>query len=176
MKEVKFLGESELCRGRRVRLLQRRYLMVGREVVRDIINFGEAVAVVPLLSDGRVIILKQFRAPVGRWVYEIPAGRVEEGERPEEAAMRELVEEAGFTAGELVRLVSVLPSPGYSDEVLHVYLARSLKHVGSRPELGELIEVEFWELKTAIKKLLSEEVVDAKTLLALMLVESLGVR
>jgi len=169
--EVRLLSERVLCRGRRVTLISREYLMEGRVVERDIVHFGEAVAIVPLPSEEEVILLRQFRAPVGTWVYEVPAGVIEEGEDVESAARRELIEETGYDAGVIERVISVYTAPGYSDEVLHVVVARNLKYVGARPEPGELIEVIKLGLDEALRKVLTQEVADAKTVIALTLLK-----
>ncbi len=166
VKLIEVVEERLLCRGKRVELVQRVYSYVGKRFLRDVVKFGQSVAVVPLLGR-EVILIKQFRAPVGGWVLEIPAGRVEPGEDPEEAATRELVEEVGYRPRKLERLVSLYMSPGYSDEVLHVYLATDLEYVGSSPEPGELIEVVRLELEKALEQVLSG-VADAKTVVALL--------
>ncbi|MCS7099475.1 MAG: NUDIX hydrolase [Sulfolobales archaeon] len=137
------------------------------------VEFGQSVAVVPLVG-GDVILIRQFRAPVSAWVLEIPAGRVDPGESPEEAARRELVEEVGYYPRKLAKLGSVYMSPGYSDEVLHVYLAEELEYVGSSPEPGELIEVVRVKLAEAVSAVLGAGVADAKTLLSLLLLRELS--
>ncbi len=169
--EVKLLNEEVLCRGRRVTLISREYLMEGRVVRKDVVHFGQAVAIIPLLSSSEVVLLRQFRAPVRAWVYEVPAGLIEEGEDIVSAAKRELIEETGYDAGVIERLVSVHTSPGYSDEVLHIVVARNLKYVGARPEPGELIEVIKLRLDEALEKVLAQEVADAKTVIALTLLK-----
>jgi len=163
---VEVVEERLLCRGKRVELVQRVYSYGGKRFLRDVVRFGQSVAVVPLL-DGKVVLIRQFRAPVGGWVLEIPAGRVEQSEDPEEAATRELIEEIGYRPRKLEKLISLYMSPGYSDEVLHVYLATDLEYVGSSPEPGELIEVVKLELEEALEKVLSG-IADAKTTVALL--------
>ena len=163
---VEVVEERLLCRGRRVELVQRVYSYGGRRFLRDVVRFGQSVAVVPLLGR-EVILIRQFRAPVGGWVLEIPAGRVEPGESLEEAVTRELIEEVGYRPRRLERLVSLYMSPGYSDEVLHIYLATDLEYVGSNPEPGELIEVVRLDIEKALECVLGG-VADAKTAVALL--------
>jgi ADP-ribose pyrophosphatase len=163
---VEVVEERLLCRGRRVELVQRVYSYGGRRFLRDVVRFGQSVAVVPLLGR-EVILIRQFRAPVGGWVLEIPAGRVEPGESLEEAVTRELIEEVGYRPRRLERLVSLYMSPGYSDEVLHIYLATDLEYVGSNPEPGELIEVVRLDIEKALEYVLGG-VADAKTAVALL--------
>ncbi|MEM0361815.1 MAG: NUDIX hydrolase [Sulfolobales archaeon] len=163
---VKLLRELTLCRGRRVTLIQRVYSYGGREFVRDIVHFGQAVAALPVLGN-EVILIKQFRAPVNTWVLEIPAGKVEAGETLEDAVRRELVEEVGYMPRKVERMMSVYMAPGYSDEVLHIYVATDLEYVGSEPEPGELIEVVRLGVKEALDTLMKSEVVDVKTFAAI---------
>ncbi|MCX8185068.1 MAG: NUDIX hydrolase [Sulfolobales archaeon] len=165
---MELLSESILCRGKRVVLTQRIYSHEGRRFIRDVVVFGESVAMLPVIDD-RVILIKQFRAPASGWILEVPAGRVDPGESPEEAARRELVEEIGYHPGKLVKLSSIYTSPGYSDEVLHIYLAEKLEYVGSSPEPGELIEVVQIPIDEALSTVLNSPVADAKTLLSLLL-------
>ncbi len=167
MEEPKLLREVHLCKGRRVSLYQRIYCYKNREFVRDVVKFGEAVAIIPFINDKEIIMLRQFRAPIGKWIYEIPAGKIEPGEDIYETTRRELVEETGYYPEHIEKLLSVYPTPGYSDEIIHIVLARKLKFVGARPEVGELIEIKIMSLEDAIRLVLSQEVVDSKTLIAL---------
>lgn len=165
---LELVNEKTLCRGKRVTLAQRIYSLKGRQFVRDIVVFGQSVAIVPVIGD-EVILIKQFRAPIGGWVLEVPAGRVDPGESPEETARRELVEEIGYFPRKLEKLGSLYVSPGYSDEILHVFLAEELEYVGNRPEPGELIEVVRLRLLDALNVVLSESVADAKTVASILL-------
>jgi len=167
---VELVDERVLCRGRRVTLVQKVYSFGGRRFVRDVVLFGQAVAVIPLRGRD-VLLIKQFRAPIGSWILEVPAGRVEPGETPEDAARRELVEEVGYEPAKLTKLGSLYMSPGYSDEVLHVYLAEDLRFVGSSPEPGELIEVASLDLDRALAEVLGSPVADAKTVASLLLLK-----
>ena len=129
--------------GKKLKVYAGSYVMPsGKKVYREYIDFGESVSIIAVKDNGKILILKQFRMPTGEWIYEIPAGTVEKGEKPEECAYRELIEETGYEAGELRYLLSMYLSPGYSNEYMHVYLARKLNFVGARPEEGEEIRVE----------------------------------
>ncbi len=163
---VKLLRELKLCRGIRVTLIQRVYLHEDKEFIRDVVHFGQAVAALPISGDD-IILVKQFRAPINEWVLEIPAGRVEVGESLEDAVKRELVEEIGYIPRKVMKLVSVYMAPGYSDEVLHIYVATDLEYVGSEPEPGELIEVIRLKVGEALDTLMRSEVVDVKTIAAI---------
>ncbi len=155
--------------GRRVSLIKRFVRINEDVVVREVVRFGEAAAALPILNDGRAVLIKQFRAPVKGWVLEIPAGVVEPGETPEETIRRELIEEVGYEAGSIEELVTIHTSPGYSDEVLHIFLARNLRFVGSRPERYEVIEPVIIDPEEALRRLMTSKVADSKTLIALLI-------
>lgn len=162
--------EKPLCKGKRVELVQRLYRYNNDFFIRDVVKFGQSIAIVPLKENRKVIMIKQFRAPIGKWILEIPAGRIELGESSEEAVIRELKEEIGYVPKNVQKLVSVYISPGYSDEVLHIYLAKDLVYVGATPEKGELIEVVEVDLDKALEIVLENNIIDVKTLIALLMV------
>lgn len=167
--EIKLLREFKVCIGRRIELLQRIYQVDGYNLVKDVVHFGESVAILPLVNPNEIILLKQFRAPLNKWIIEIPAGRVEEGEDILIAANRELVEETGYTAKRLKRIASIYPSPGYSDEIIHIIVANDLKYVGERPEKSEIIKQFKMKIQDIMNIFMNEEIVDAKTLISLLL-------
>ncbi len=162
-----------LCSGRRVRLYKRTVSVMGREVYKDLVSFGESVVILPLLDDGRAVFVRQWRAPLGRWILELPAGRIESGEDPEETALRELEEETGYSAESIERIASACVSPGYSDEVIHMFIARKLREGRPHPEAGELLSVVIMRPEDYLSG--SEEVRDLKSL-ALVLLYLSGIR
>ncbi len=166
------LSEKVLCRGRRIEVIQRIYRYGDKEFVRDVVRFGRSVAIVPLKNDDIVVMIKQFRAPLNRWIIEIPAGRVEPDENPDDTAKRELIEEIGYEPLELIKIISIYMSPGYSDEVLEIYIAKKLIERGRKPEVGELIEIIEMPINKAIEYLIAQGEVDSKTLLALLLTKN----
>jgi ADP-ribose pyrophosphatase len=142
----------------------------GVVFTKDVVRFGQAVAIIPIIGD-EVILIKQFRPSLNKWILEVPAGRVEINEALEDTARRELIEEVGYDAKTLIKLVSIYPAPGYSDGVLHIFLAKDLTYVGSKLEVGELIEVVKVRLDSALDLVLSDDVVDAKTLISLLILK-----
>ncbi len=166
------LEERSLCRGRRIEVIQRIYRYGDKEFVRDVVRFGRSVAIVPLKNDNTVILIKQFRAPLNKWILEIPAGRVEPGEKPEDAVRRELIEEIGYEPLEIKKIISIYMSPGYSDEILDIYIAKNLVEMERKPEVGELIEVIEIALNKAIEHIVGQGESDSKTLLALLLAKN----
>ena len=101
----------------------------GRRTRREVVHHPGAAAVVPMLPDGRVVLIRQYRHATGSVLYELPAGLCEPGEAPVECARRELGEEVGYQAEEMELLFSVYLSPGYSSELIHVFLASGLRPV-----------------------------------------------
>ena len=140
----------------------------GREMLIDIVHHPGAAAVVPFTGDGEVALIRQYRHAAGGTILEVPAGKLDAGEPPEECAARELAEEAGFRAGRLVALGSIWTTPGFTDEVIHLFAAFDLVRVASRPEDDEVIEVVRVPLDRALDLVWSGELRDAKSALALI--------
>jgi ADP-ribose pyrophosphatase len=149
--------------------LDRVLLPDGREATREVVGHPGAVAIVPVTDDGKVILVRQYRYPVEKIMLEIPAGKLDKGEKPEDCALRELEEETGFVAKRLQKLTSYYTAPGFTDEILHVYLASDLVLKEQKLDGDEFIGVEYYS-RAELKKLLADESVkDAKTLIGLML-------
>ena len=137
---------------------------------REIVEHNGAVAIVALTDDNRIVMERQYRYACGRAILEIPAGKIDKGETdPVAAAVRELREETGYTASEIIHLGDVNPSCAYSEEVIHIYLMRGLTK-GEREldddEVIELIEMPFDEVYEMGAR---GELVDSKTLAALLM-------
>ena len=140
----------------------------GRRTVRDIVRHPGAVAILPVLPDGRIVLVKQYRYAAGRKLLEIPAGTLEPGEQPLECARRELREETGYEAGEMVNLLSCFMAPGYSSEAIQFFIARSLREVGKDLEPDEEIEIERLTLEEAVNKVEENAIEDAKTVIGIL--------
>jgi ADP-ribose pyrophosphatase len=146
----------------------------GNRGVREVAKHPGGAVTVPVLDDGRVILVTQFRYPLGRRVTELPAGKLSPGEDPKAAAARELTEETGYSAGSLDHLVTVYSTPGFCDEELHIFLARGLTShpAGTRREEGELsMTIEAIPFGDAVARALRGEIPDAKTIVGLLLAE-----
>ncbi len=160
----------EIYRGRVVGLrLETVELPDGFRTTREIVVHGEAVGIVPILPDGRVVLVRQFRKPAEAELLEIPAGGVEPGETPEGCVRRELAEETGFSPGRLVRLAQFYLAPGYSTELMHLYLALELVPLGGKAAPDERIEVLTLPLTEAIGLIERGEIRDCKTIAGLFL-------
>lgn len=144
----------------------------GRRVQRQMIRHPGAAVIVPLLAgegDPHVVMIRNQRFTVGRELWEFPAGTLEPPEPPERCAARELEEEAGYRAGRLEHLGSYLTTPGMTDELMHSYLASDLNPTGQRLMEDEEIRVEVVPVSKALGMIDRGELVDAKSMLALLL-------
>ncbi len=133
----------------------------------EIIRHPGGAAVVALDSHQRVCLLRQYRHAAGGWLWELPAGRIDPGERPEETAHRELEEEAGVRAAAWESLGVTFSSPGVFTEQIHLYLAHELESAEQRTEDHEVLEVHWLPLEQALHWAASGEISDAKTLVGL---------
>ena len=141
----------------------------GGESEREWIDHPGAAAVVPLLDDGRVILVRQFRYPVGTEFIEVPAGKLDYiGESPEGVAHRELEEESGWRAGRLTSLGAYHMAIGYCNEVIHCYLAQDLVNVGSKLDDDEFLEVLYVPFDEALGMVADGGITDIKTVVSLM--------
>jgi len=144
----------------------------------DVVRHPGAAAVVPFLddptsADPRVLLIRHFRHAAGGWLWEIPAGKLDVGEqdRPEQCAHRELKEETGYTAASMTRLLSIVTTPGFSDEVIHLYMATGLTKGSHAREADEFMELHEVTLSKVRKMIQDNEIVDGKSLTALMFVQ-----
>ncbi|NLL20630.1 MAG: NUDIX hydrolase [Firmicutes bacterium] len=138
----------------------------SREIV-EVINSG-AVGIVPV-KDGRIYLVRQYRKAIEKVLLEIPAGRLEPGEDPLHCAQRELAEEIGFRTENLQRMAFFYSSPGFSNEVLYLYLARDLVRGETVKEEGEFLEVESYAFPEALKMVSNGEIEDGKTIIGLLM-------
>jgi ADP-ribose pyrophosphatase len=139
----------------------------------EIVRHSGASAVVPFLTDPQgddpqILLLRQYRYAAGGYIYEIPAGRLDEGEEPLACAARELKEETGCTAGHLEPLLSMLTTPGFTDEIIHIFLATELTHGESAREPDEFVDVVVMRLSEALELIQRGEMPDGKTALGIL--------
>ena len=137
--------------------------------VRDVVRHPGAVTVVAVKDDGTRVLVRNRRVAVERWLVELCAGKLERGEDPQFAAGRELEEETGYTAGSLVKLGAFFTSPGFADEIMHVFLATGLHPVAQRLEPGEELEVVELRPEVLASQIAAGRVTDGKTLGAYLL-------
>lgn len=136
----------------------------GREATREIVEHPGAVAILPVLDDGRVLLVRQFRYAIGRDILEVPAGTREPGEEPEVTAARELREEVGYEAATIDEMLVYYISPGWCNERLFGYRATGLTEVGAEPDQDENIEIVPINPHDAPALIATGEIADAKTI------------
>lgn len=144
----------------------------GREITVDVIRHPPSAVIVPVPEPGQVILIRQYRYAVNQWLWELPAGSVDEGETPEEAARRECHEEIGQVPETIVRLAALLPTPGYCDEEMIFYRVSGLSTPDhdAEPDEDEDIEARTFELRDAREMVRRGEITDMKTVVGLGLV------
>lgn len=145
----------------------------GEIIDLDIIRHPGASAVVPVTDDGKVVLIKQFRYAAGGFIWEIPAGVLEQGESPELCAKRELIEETGYAGKNFKKLSALIPGPGYADEVIHIFLATGLVPAKQQLDSDEVLDVHEIEFDTAIDMIYNGDIQDAKTMSGLLMAKSL---
>lgn len=140
----------------------------GGRSIREYIRHQGAVCVVPVTDSNEIIAVRQYRYPIGRVTVEIPAGKLDRGEEPIDAARRELGEETGVTSADLEYIGGLYPSVAYTDEVIHMYLAKNLEYGDAHTDDDEFLDVVKIPVDEFIEKIMSGEIMDAKTQAAVL--------
>lgn len=140
----------------------------GREAHFEVVQHSGGAAALPILADGRLILIRQFRPAIEDYILEIPAGRIEPGEDGATCVGRELQEEIGYKAGQLEKLGEIYSSVGFCNELIHLFLARNLEPVEQALEPDEFIELQIMTLDEAMELMKHGELRDAKTRVALL--------
>jgi len=148
----------------------------GETATRDRLIHHGGSGVLPLTEDGQVFLVEQFRYGIGQTTWEIPAGKLEKGEDPLVCATRELEEEIGATAGEILPLGTLAVSPAYDSEIIYLYLARDLSIGEQHLDGDEFLNVKKTSLTEALKMVTDGSIIDAKTQIALLKAAALGIR
>jgi len=165
------MSERRVQRGAQFELITERVALPnGRSVLLDLLKHPGAAAVVPFLDDGRVLLIRQYRYAAGGDLLEIPAGKLDPGEAPVACAARELEEETGYRAGRLEPLGALWPSPGFTDEKIHLFTAHALVPSVQRLEADEVIALVPMAFEEALRQVRDGAIQDAKSAMALLLV------
>jgi ADP-ribose pyrophosphatase len=138
----------------------------GTVAKREVVEHPGGVGVLALTDEGEVLLVQQYRYPYGEITLEIPAGKRDRGEQPLETGKRELAEETGASAERFVSLGVLYPTPGYCDEVIHLYLATGLHFAEMNPDEDEFLAVQRLPLHTLVERVMAGEIPDAKTQIA----------
>lgn len=148
----------------------------GKTAVHEVIRHPGAVAIIAIDGMGRILLVHQYRTALERVTREIPAGKLNPGEEIEDCARRELEEETGYRAGEMRYLIPVAMAPGYSDEIIHLFMATDLVRGEVHPDEDEFISVEWADLKDFINEVLDGKVEDSKTIIAAFICDAIAHR
>ena len=140
----------------------------GEKTTREIVKNNRAVAIIQIKKKKKMFLVKQFRKAIEKELIELPAGKIEKEEDPKDCALRELEEEIGYKAGHIQKLLSIYTSPGFSNEIIHIYVARDLKKTKINrddDELMDIIEVSINEAKNMMDE---GKIMDAKTITGIL--------
>lgn len=163
------LGRKDIYSGRIIHVhVDEVELFDGSSARREIVEHDGGVTVIPVDDNGDVYCVRQYRYAMGQSILETPAGKLEPGERPMDCAIRELGEETGFAAGNMIELGEIYPSPGYCREKLYIYLALDLKKGKAHPDEGEFLDLEKYPLDKLEEMVMDNRICDAKTIIAIL--------
>lgn len=145
----------------------------GKHTVHEVVRHPGAVAIIALNDRGEVLLVRQYRTALERVTVEIPAGKLERGEDPLKAAQRELQEETGYTAGRMDYLMPVAVAAGYSDEIIHLYMATELSAGVAHPDEDEFVAAEWVALDKLVDSVLDARIEDSKTVIAVLICDAM---
>ncbi|MCT4565231.1 MAG: NUDIX hydrolase [Maledivibacter sp.] len=139
---------------------------------REIVEHPGAVAVIAVTQDNKIVMVRQYRKSVEEYLLEVPAGKLEMGEKPVECAKRELLEETGFKTNNIEYLFKFYTSPGFSNEIISLFIAKDLVADVAQPDEDEYIEIEKYGVDELLEKIYKEEIKDAKTIISILYVKN----
>ena len=171
--EEKTLKSEKIYEGTIINLRRDKVTAQGGTSYREIIEHNGGAVIAALTEDKKLVMVRQYRKPAGKVMLEVPAGKIDKGEKPLEAAVRELKEETGYTAEKVEFLTEFYPSVGYSEERLYLYLCTGLTPGETCFDENEAIEIEEIDLDRLFKMAMSGELDDAKTIIAILMVKAL---
>ncbi|RYL93353.1 NUDIX hydrolase [Sporolactobacillus sp. THM19-2] len=168
---------KELFRGEIVHLfLDTVALPDGRSATREVVKHPGAVAIIAVNDQGKLLLVRQYRYPLDGIIYEIPAGKLEPGENPDHSAHRELEEETGYQCTQLEKVASFYSSPGFSDELLHIYFTDTLTPGRQHLDDDEFLEVCAVSLEEAERMVVEHQIADAKSVYAVQYLRLLALQ
>jgi len=141
----------------------------GKTAVREYTGHPGAAGALPVLPGNKIVLIRQYRYPAGKFTLEIPAGKMSRGEKPLVCIKRELREEAGLAAGKFILLSKYQPSAAFSTETIYVYAALNLKNVTAKPDDDEFLEKKVFTLEKALEMVKKSKIGDSKTVIAILL-------
>ncbi|MCF6137662.1 NUDIX domain-containing protein [Pseudalkalibacillus berkeleyi] len=170
--EEKTLDTKVIYNGKIIDLhLEKVELPDGNTSQREVVKHPGAVAVLAVTPENKIVLVRQYRKPLNREIIEIPAGKLEPNESPELCAMRELEEETGYRTEKLEFLQSFYTSPGFADEIIHIYYTDQLEVGNEQPDEDEFVETMEVTLDEAIEMVQNQQIYDAKTAFAIQFLQ-----
>ena len=165
----KTLSSETLFEGRVITLTKDTALLEnGRTATREVVHHHGGACILPYFADGTICMVRQFRYAMQQELWELPAGKLEQGEDPFEAAKRELEEECGLTADNFIDLGVVYATVGYDSEKIYLWAATGLHKGGQHLDAGEFLDVVRMPLDEAVRRVMTGEIKDAKTAIAIL--------
>lgn len=170
--EEKTLSREEIYRGNIIKVSSLTVALPdGRTATRDVVAHPGASVILPLNERGEAYLVRQFRKPLESMSLELPAGKLDQGEDPGVCAERELKEETGLTADSIKHVISIHTTPGFSDEVIHLYVATGLTEGDSCTDADEFLSTEKLPVGTLVDMVLKGEITDAKSIIGILLAD-----
>ena len=165
----KTIATREIYNGRIVHLVEDTVILPdGRKAGRELVLHNGGAGVIAIDEDKNVLMVSQYRKPYDQMILEVPAGKLEKGEEPQSAAIRELEEETGYTAEKVTYIGKYYPTPGYCSEITYLYFAQNLTFVGQKLDHGEFVELKKIPLSELVDMVMNNEIPDAKTAIAIL--------
>jgi len=166
--ETTVLSHQEVYRGKIVALhVDTIRQESGKTTLREVVLHPGGVAAIPILDDGRILLIRQFRYPIGKFILELPAGKLDSGQSPQDTVAREIEEETGYLAGNLSYETTFYTTPGICNESIHLFIAKDLIQSAQRLEEGEHLTLEAYTLEECLRMIATNEINDAKTILGI---------
>ena len=171
--EEKTIKSERIYEGKIINLRKDKVVVLHGTSEREIVEHNGGAVLAAVTPEGKLVMVRQYRKPAGRVMLEVPAGKIDPGEKPEVTAARELKEETGYTAGKVEYLMDFYPSVGYSEEVLYLYLCTDLTPGETNFDENEAIDIEEYEIDELCGMVMKGEIHDAKTIIAILAVKNL---
>jgi ADP-ribose pyrophosphatase len=169
MTQIKVISSEKVYEGRVFDVFLDKIRDGEIEYERDVVTHNGSAVIVPVFADKTVALVKQYRRPAQKYLYEIPAGSLDKNDNnPEDGARRELEEEIGVTAGKIEKLTEFYVSPGFLSEKMFVFLATDLTETAQNLETDEILEIEKFTFEQAFEMIRKNEIEDAKTIIGLI--------